>query len=79
MVSSSAMPCAWRFYAKYGHREDLVTRYRRADARSRWAAARRARFDAHGIASLGPSLDDVYERRRELHAGLAQVDFDEEA
>jgi hypothetical protein len=35
------------------------------------------RLDAHAIPSLGGVLDDVYERRRELHAGLAQFDFDE--
>jgi hypothetical protein len=38
----------------------------------------KGRLDAHAIPSLG-WLDDVYERRRELHAGLAQFDFDEEA
>jgi hypothetical protein len=37
------------------------------------------RLDAHAIPSSGGVLDDVYERRRELHAGLAQFDFDEKA
>jgi hypothetical protein len=38
----------------------------------------KGRLDAHASRHWG-WRDDVYERRRELHAGLAQFDFDEEA